>query len=146
MEFQYDNEFKDNKRRVLCGQCALARNGLTTQNSVILDVFTEHSELDGLDLHVMVYYYNPSIDYEHWVTPSPTNPLLLLPSPERAIVEYVKNEKWCDEGTLIEALKTYELRKTITNLPLLYEVAEFFKVPKETIDYWLNEARTDEEV
>lgn len=131
---------------VICGQCAIARNGLTSQNSTHLDLFTEYETLDRLNLVILCYYYNPSIDTEHWVKPMFTNPKLLLPSPERAIVEYIKNEKWCDEGTLIEALKTYEFRDDICNLPLLYKVAEFFEVPKETIDYWLNEARTDEEV
>lgn len=131
---------------VICGQCAVARNGLTTQNYTHLDLFTEYEALDHLNLAIVMYYYNPSIDTEHWVKPMFTNPNLLLPSPERAIVEYMKNEKWCDEGTLIEALQGYEFREDICNLPLLYEVAEFFDVPKETMDYWLNEARTDEEV
>lgn len=133
-------------KSVAFGRCALARNGLTAQNYVVLGLMTKYQELDGIDLCVCKYYYNPSIDYEHFVKPMDTNPLILLPTPERALVEYIKNEKWCDEGTLIEALKTYDFRDDRRNYELLYKVAEFFDLPSDTLDYWIKEAKEDTEV
>lgn len=131
---------------VICGLCALARNGLTTHDPTVLDLFTNYPELDGISASIVKYYYKSSVDTEHYVSPMDTNPLLLLPTPERAIVEYIQNEKWCDEGVLIEALKTYEFRDDICDLPLLYKVAEFFGLPKAELGYWIQEARDDEEV
>ncbi|KSV57903.1 hypothetical protein [Acetivibrio ethanolgignens] len=141
-DYIFDREIT--KLTVLCGQCALVRNGLTTQDGIVLTMWTPFKEIDGINYGAMIYYYNPDIDTEFCVKPMHTNPLLLLPSPERAIVEYVKNEKWCDEGTLIEAIKTYMLR--FNDKEELFRVADYFSVPRETIEYWIHEAETDEEV
>lgn len=142
--FIYDKEVS--KTKVLCGICALSRNGLTTHNPTVLDMFTDIPELDGVSVTIAKYFYKSPIDTEHFVTPMETNPMLLLPTPERAIVEYIQNEKWCDEGVLIEALKTYEFRDDICSLSLLYEVAEFFGLSKDILDYWIIEASEDEEI
>ena len=75
---------------VICGICALARNALTYTPGGHLDLFTKYEELDGLDLAVITYYYNPNIDYTNFVRPMETNPNILLPSPERAIIECIK--------------------------------------------------------
>lgn len=116
---------------------------LTTQNAIVLDMLTEYEEADGISVSIAKYYYKPNIDYVHYVSPMYTNELILLPTPERAIVEYIFFEKWCDEGTLIEALKTYESKDWQCDLPLLYKVAEFFGLKREVIDYWIKEARED---
>lgn len=132
------------KPSVICGQCALARNSLTTQNTVHLDLFTILPEIDGVGASIVTYIYRNPIDYDNYVAPMDTNENLLLPTKERAIVEYILVERWCDEGTLIEALKTY--LEWEENREKLYEVADFYGLPRETLDYWIHEAETDEEV
>lgn len=129
------------KKSVVCGGCALNRAGLIYYNSEHLDLMTCYEELDGCCLSRLTYYYYPVIDTEHWVHPLKSNPLLLQPTRERAIVEYILNKKWCDEGLLIEALKNY--LDQFRNDEELYEVADFFGLSRETLDYWINEALTD---
>lgn len=141
-EYIYDKEIKE--RRVICAHCALARVGLTTFSPVHLDLWTKYPSIDGVDAAIVRYLYNPNIDYEYELTPMNTNPLLLLPSKERALVEFIKCEKWCDEGILIESLKTY--LNWFYNEKHLYEVAAYFQLPKETLDYWIKEALEDEEI
>lgn len=141
--FKYDKQYT--KRYVITGACALARNGLVYANA-------EHLELQSCVLDVPVlrtvpcnFYYNPEIDWEYELTPSVTNPLLLLPSKERALVECIKHLDWVDEGFLIEALKDYLWRFYDADGEKLYKAAEHFDVSKEAIDYWLDEARNDED-
>ena len=142
-DYVFDKYVKDNSY-VVCGICALVRNGLVIFDKDHLDLFTQYPEIDGIDAYAVRYVYNPNIDYEYEVTPFFTNPLILLPSKERAIVEYVLCERYCDEGILIEALKSYLL--WFKNLPKLYEVADHFGLSREVLDYWIHEAETDEEV
>lgn len=142
MIYPYDSLIDE--KRVLCGACALSRVGLVDYNSGHLELMTNDIEFDNFSLCYITYYYYSKIDYENYVAPLSSNPFILVPTKERAIVEYIKNEKWCDEGILIEALKSYLM--WFRNDEELYKVAEHFKVPKETIDYWINEALTDEEI
>ena len=136
--------FGIDKRCTLCGVCALAYNGLITYSVDHYDFMTAHKEIDGANLLYLSYYYSDTIDDTNFTRVDSNDPFILVPTKERAIVEYIKNEKWCDEGILIEALKSYLM--WFRNDEELYKVAEHFKVPKETIDYWINEALTDEEI
>ncbi len=129
---------------VLCCSCALARSGLTAYGVTHLDMMTQMKVLDNFCMVYATYYYYPYIDFEHFVTPETTNPLILKPTKERAIVEYILNEKWCDEGILIEALKTY--LQWFRNDEELYCVADFFGLDRKTLDYWIKEALEDAEV
>lgn len=132
------------EKRVTCGNYALAGAGLISWNLIHLDLMTDDAEFDNFDMVYITYYYYPKIDYEHWVTESRQNPLILQPTKERAIVEYILNEKWCDEGILIEALKSY--LEFFRNDEELYEVADFFGLKREVLDYWITEAENDEDV
>ena len=140
----YRHDLRVNWQCVLCNICALTRNGLLTYPVTHIDVLTTRETWDGLQLAGISYYYKQNIDYKNYVTPSCTNPLILKPTRERAIVEYILMENWCDEGVLIEALKSYMSYKS--NFPELYKVADFYGLPTQTLDYWLKEAREDEEV
>lgn len=141
--FRYDDLVK--KPHVICNICSLARNGLTTFNPEHLDLFSNISAELGkvFSASIVTYYYNPDIDYEYEVTPSKTNPLLLLPSKERSIVECIKWLDYVDEGVLIEAIKSY--LDYFWN-DHIYEVGEHFGVSRETLDYWFKEAEEDEEI
>lgn len=127
---------------VVCNICALARNGLTYESGKHLDLFTKYKELDNLCLSVINYYYNPNIDYINFVEPMETNPNILLPSPERAIIECIKFIKNMDESILIEALQNYKLWHK--NYDKLYNMADFYDVSKKELEYWINEAEDEE--
>ena len=137
----WDKNFTE--RYVICNQCALARNALVIEDGTRLNLFTKFKKLNFITTQAFAYYYNPDIDYEYEVTPSKTNPLLLLPSKERAIVECIKWLDYVDEGVLIEALQSY---LDYFWSDRIYEVGNHFGVNKETLDYWFKEAREDEEV
>lgn len=130
-------------KHVLCFSCALARNGLIYFNATNLTMFTTYKEIDKVNAAVVTYYYNPDIDYEYEVRESPTNPLILIPSKERTLVECIKYLDCVDEGLLVEGLNGY---LDYFWDGKIYKVADHFGVKRETIDYWLQEAREDCEV
>lgn len=141
-----DGKYDDlvRKKSVLCMQSALARSGLTTGNLDFMDIWTTYKSIDGITAGVVRYLYNNNIDFSYELSREKTNPLLLCPSKERALVECIKCEKWCDEGVLIEAMKNYLW--AFKDMDKLYEVADHFKVPRSKIDYWVKEAEEDEDL
>ena len=139
----WDNLIED--RRVLCENCALARNGLIVFNCDHLDIMTDREDFDNFDLAYVTFYFYNDIDYENYVAPYYTNENLLLPTRERAIIDYARNETWCDEGILIEALKNY-LFQYRDDLSVLFEVAKFYNYSEDKLRYWLEEAEVDEEI
>ena len=137
-------KFEINTPCVLCNICALAYNGLVTHSADHYDFMTRFKDLDGLNLVYLTYYYYETINDMYALNPDVNDPNILVPTKERALIEYMKNEKWCDEGVLIEALKSYLM--WFRNDEELYKVANYFGVEKHTVDYWINEALIDEEV
>ena len=137
--YPYDNILNG----VMTLSSAANRVGLCYFNSWFLDLATDNYELDGIRFPMCRYIYYPDLDREHYLVPSASNPDLLIPTRERAIVDYIKlQENYGDEGILIESLQTYLADYSI-DLPKLYEVAAFLKLPREELDYWLNEARAE---
>lgn len=137
-----DEEIKT--KAVICGDRALEESGLLYYNpGARLDIFTKYKELDNLYLSVVSYHYNPNIDYTNFVKPLKSNNNLLVPSMERAIIECIKFINTVSEGSLIEALKNYQLR--YKNYDKLYIMADFYQVSKEDLDHWLYEAENDYE-
>lgn len=140
--YNYDKEFNDHKY-VITGACAFARLGLVHGNPYHLDLQTAFPELDNLNTIIFAYHYNPNIDFSYQLCPSSTNNLLLLPSRERAIVEVLLHLDWCDEGILIEALRSYI--DQFWNEEKLFAVADYFGLSREILNYWLEEARNAED-
>ena len=134
-------DFALTKQAVCCGSTALARNGLVMFDVIHLNLQTKKSELDITSYAYFSLFYNPDIDYEYCVSKSAKNPLLLLPSKERAIVECIKHLDWIDEGLLIEGIQNYI--NNFWNEKLLYEAASHFSLPEEELKYWLEEARNE---
>ena len=134
-------DFAIDKQTVCCSSSALARNGLIMFDTIHLDLQTGKIELDKTNYAYFSLFYNPNVDYEYCVVKSPSNPLLLLPSKERALVECIKHLDWIDEGLLIEGLRNY--LDNFWDKKLLYEAAEHFELPMEELQYWLNEARNE---
>jgi len=137
-----DEEIKT--KAVICGDRALEESGLLYYNpGARLDIFTKYKELDNLYLSVVSYHYNPNIDYTNFVKPLKSNNNLLVSSIERAIIECIKFIDTVSEGSLIEALKDYQLR--YKNYDKLYPMADFYQVSKEDLDHWIYEAENDYE-
>lgn len=143
-EFPYDSFYTE--KAVITGICALARNGLIYANAAHLELQTEYKNLDNLCTIACSFHFVHKIDWYYELEPSLSNPLLLLPSAERSLIECIAHIDWVDEGFLIEALQDYNSRFLPNNYKKLYACADHFGVPRETADYWINEALTDEEV
>lgn len=137
--YKYDMEFT--KCYVLTGVCMLARNGMVYANVTHLDLQTSIEEMHLFRTGISSFFFNPDIDYGYCVSESASNPLLLLPSKERAIVECIKHLDWVDEGLLIEGIQNYI--SDFWNEKLLYEAASHFNLPEEELEYWLEEARNE---
>lgn len=126
-------------KRVLCGPSCLCRCGLISWNSDTLDLMTDWKEFNRFSMCYIHFYYYETIDTEHYVWNNSPNPLVLQPTKERAIVDYINGLNNFDEGLLIEGLKSYIDSKD-KDIDKLYEVADFYKLQRETVDYWIKEA------
>ncbi len=67
-----------------------------------------------------------------------------VPTPERAIVDYITCEKHLDEGNLIWAIQNY-IDEYGEEMMDIYKVADFYGVDRDQIDFWFNEARNDDD-
>lgn len=128
---------------VACNSFALAVNGLVFASTEHIDLMTAFEELDGIDLVYLSYFYNAKIDKVYEVSVYPKDEHILIPSKERAIVEYIINQKWCDEGLLIEALRSYI--DQFWDEEKLFTAADYFELSRDTLNYWLEEARNAED-
>lgn len=142
ISYKFDKEYHN--RYIITGSCAFARNGLIYANAEHLVLQTKIKSLDGLQTIPCTWCYNSDIDWDYKVTPSSTNPNLLLPSKERALIECIKHLDWIDEGFLIEALKDYI--DYYYDETALRDAANHFNVTWDTVEYWLTEAKEDVEV
>lgn len=135
-----EDYFKANApwKTLIVGQEALVDNGLM-YGPCMLTVHTCAKELDNLVLgdivlehyHFIDGYFCREIDKENRVW---------LPSAERALVDTITFiDKNYIEGALIESLQTY--LSNHNDLSELRHVADFYKLPSETLDYWIKEAR-----
>ena len=70
-----------------------------------------------------------------------------LPTAEKAILDTIV---WLpenmNEGSLIEAIQTYQSRYGDKGKLELYKVADYYKVPHEFIDYWWKEAEEESDM
>lgn len=128
---------------ILTNVTALSYNGLIYSVGGFPYIATWRSQADGVRTLDKVFLYSKYFYDTTYMRQLSDG--IMLPTPERTIVEYVLNEKHCDEGLLIEALKSYNENGN-ANYQLLYEVAEHFKLSRDILDYWLKEAREDSEV
>lgn len=143
--FDYDYKLKTLTTEgsyVLAGDDALYHAGLTNQPVDTPMCWTEYEEIpNGIFAVFAYYYFNPFGKDTKYAIPMQTNILAYKPTKERAIVETVKFHEYFNEGVLIEALQSYIAGTP--NMTLIYEVADYFKVSRDDIDYWFNEAREE---
>lgn len=128
----------DDKDYVLFGPAALANAGLTTMTKNTITTFTKVKEIEGCWGVARFVYIDDDIDYTNYVRRDENNPHILIPTKERALVESIKYIDKCDEGFLMEALDTY-INWFKGDTSKLEEVAKFYKLPLETLHYWISE-------
>lgn len=127
---------------VLVGEQALYRCGLTTLMSSTLQCSTIIPTLRGYANFICQWYFNPlALRYEH-TKPSDYHPMILEPTRERALIEYMLLKEYFNEGILIEGLKDY-LYYEENPVEKLHEEATFWKSPLDIVDYWIKEAEED---
>lgn len=142
--YKYDNLIGSYGKYVLVGECAMCRAGLTTLFSETLKLSTLYVGINNLDSNIALWYFNPFANKFFDTVPSPVCPNILEPSQERALIEYIMLLENFDEGILIEGLKTYSFQHD-GDYSKLYDMLEKIPLKKELLDYWINEAETDED-
>jgi len=125
--------------RLATSHYALNCNGMTTHRTSPI-VYAPNKYLDGIYNTKYFYVYLGDIDYNNYVRQYTDD--LLVPTAERALVDYIRFEKIQDEGTLLWAMQDY-LDSSNCDIDKLYEVADFYNVPREEVDYWITEAKTE---
>ena len=132
---------RDGKKHVLVGVSAFAHVGLTTCLSSVLQCSTLYTGIEGIHCPVVEWYFNPFADknFED-TTPSPKSPNILIPTKERAIVEYMLLHEKFDEGILIEGLKDYDYLNN-GDWSKVYALAPKYLLKSYYVDYWIKEAR-----
>lgn len=131
---------------VLFGLSALIRNGLTQEGPAFcISIATDDKEKDGLETENYSLHYLPEIDEVNYVTPSPYNKNLLIPTAERALAECFKYFDSFDpipfEDWIILASVNDYLYYSGGTKEKLKEVCDFYKVTDEVFDSWMADTR-----
>lgn len=142
--YRYDKLVSNqaDKPCIVIGEMALIRNGLTSLLTDRLQLSTLFTDITGLYNPIATWYFNPwakTYDY----TSNVSGYKILNPTKERAIIEYIIFKDYFNEGILIEGLQTY-LFQMDNNVNKLYEVADWFKIQRSLVDYWIQEALEDD--
>ena len=128
---------------IYTGNTALVYAGLIQESTAIKDISSWRTKVDGCVAPGVRYLYNPNFDDKRYLRRLPDNSM--TPIAERALVEYIQNEKHRDEFTIIWALQNY-LNSEHKNMSLLYEVADHFNLSREIVDYWVKEAIEENDI
>lgn len=131
-----------NKQYVAAGEFALYLVGLGVNVPVALEVLTSHAEFKHVYIAGRIYYhYIQHVDTKNYVKPHKQFPNILVPTQERAIVDIILTEfDYTDEGAFCVAVEEY-CNTHNYQLDALYEVADFYFVPREVIDHWVSESK-----
>lgn len=126
---------------VLTGLSALVYSGLSSWEDFMPNVLHKDSQLPNVTLFGLVsYLYDPNLDTTHYCRPLAFAPMVYCPTRERALVENIKfNLVNVDEGAFVESMLSY-VKYYSEDLDKLKEVAEFFQVPYNKVEYWIEEA------
>lgn len=135
----------DGRKHILIGEYAFSRCGLTTFMSPVLQCSTGYLGINGLYSYIVSWYFNPMYNQYFETKPSPNCPNILVPSQERAIMEYMVYHDYFNEGILIEGIQTYGLQHD-NDWSKIYDLFKMKKFSTDIPDYWINEALNDYEV
>ena len=130
-----------NEKWVLTGLTALSLSNATANELYMPIVFCDSDKtykISGIVWYIGIGKGN--IDYENYVEPYKLSPNILIPTPERAIIECIKyNDRVIDTGTLLEVILGY-IESPYSDINLLYKVADFFSLDRKELDKWIQEA------
>lgn len=126
---------------VLAGECALQRNSLTTYVSDKIQCWTSLPSIHGVDSPFIAYYFSPLSGDIRYTEKASTCSKLLVPSPERALVEFIMFHDYFGEWILLEGLQTYMRRYNTDNK--LYKVARDLNLQQSRVLEWLTEAERE---
>lgn len=128
---------------LVVGNSAIARNGLA-YDMYPISIYTNCRPLNGIHVDNLVY---EAYHFNDLYLCKEIKPNVFLPTPEKAIFDAIV---WLpenmNEGTLIEALQTYQEWYGNSGKQKLYEVADHYGVPYEFIDYWWKEAEEESDM
>lgn len=111
---------------VLSGRGALIWLAATLLPRNILDFATTQKELDGSSIGGIRYSYQPEVDSENFLSPCPYNKNVLIPTFERALVDYQRYDAGCiDDEHFTEAAEEYAKQHN-GDFSKVFEVAEFY--------------------
>lgn len=141
MEFVAPN-IESGKPHVLAGISAFQYSGLCPLNPTELRVYIPYPLFNDLFLAGRVhYFYQDPIDTEYCVHFHPWCPYILVPSPERAIVETILySMPGIDEGEFLESLSRYYYTPGLFNAELLQDAASHFGLDSAVLEYWKKES------
>lgn len=126
-------------KRILAGESALAHAGLITLSTGGLkQIWTLHMLTPITEGVPVAYYWNPYAD-KPFLTKE-TDSGYLLPTQERALVEYMMFAHYFSEEFLLEGLQTYD-EVFDGDFSEIYKVADFMKVREDVISHWIREAQ-----
>lgn len=129
---------------IIVGEQALMRNGLTNLVDPNIQVSIDVALTCGLRGKWLSFYFSPwAKDFRH-TSPSKANPLIHVPTAERALIEYMCLLENFSEGILEEGMRNYLWRHN-DDPAALYEEASLWHCPVGLVDYWVSEARAPEE-
>lgn len=126
-------------KAIAAGMTALVFSGATTHTPYTLTVLSDDSRWGTLLLKGTVNrIYEPHIDYNYEVELFTPCKQLLMPTMERAFVDAIKYDLVAvDEDAFLQGLEFYV---SVKGASRLYEAAAHLGVPKERIEYWVNES------
>lgn len=96
------------RKLILAGPSALALSGLTDYVDSDLIVWTNKEGINGLHNGFVQYCFNPEIDTNNNLIPNEHNRKIMVPTQERAILEYIRLQKYFSKVMLVDALVKYD--------------------------------------
>lgn len=122
----------------LVSEAALIYNGLSRLQQDLIMIRTPYAHQDDMRLGSLSLKYIPGFDTEHFLQQVPET-TLMVPTEERAVVDYLRDRHHQFEEYLLQAFYDYNARHG-GDLSRLYEVAAYYDVPREEIDEMVRES------
>lgn len=124
---------------ILAGECALSANEIIqlAEAKNFKQVWTLYKITPITEGVPVAYYWNPYAD-KPFLTQEREDGFL-VPTCERALIEYMMFADYFSEEFLIEGLQSY--MDIHSDLSELCKVAEQMRIREDVVEYWLKEAR-----
>ena len=140
----YLNQLKrldSSKTYVLSGHSVFSYRGMSCSGSYMPFLYTENKMLDGVTFNPFVsYWYTDNQDVSNYVELLKGTNNIYLPTIERAIIEALRNDLRCTiEDYFYDDFSRYI--EFDMDYKKLCEVADFYGLSREKLDYYINEAK-----